>query len=102
MGQLIWCLLLIPALLLSGQSSPAIAQTDSDGVSKDSVKSIAACGKLLKVRKIAAERDKRFLGKVADSTALCRGGEHAVKYRDVPWLDWPNYWATGWLADKTG
>ena len=32
---------------------------------------------------------------------MCRGGEHAVKYRDEPWLDWPNYWATGDASTQT-
>jgi hypothetical protein len=95
MRQNIWCLLLISALLLCGLSSSAAAQSDVEGVSKDGLKSISACRKLLQVRPIAATRDQRFLGKVAESTALCRGGEHAVHYRDVPWLDWPNYWGTG-------
>ena len=41
------------------------------------------------------DRSKRFQGKVQEDTALCRGGEKAVKYRDTPWVDWPNYYATG-------
>ena len=32
---------------------------------------------------------------------MCRGGEHAVQYRDEPWLDWPNYWATGDASTQT-
>ncbi len=101
MRQTLWCLLLIPVLLLGGQSLPAVAQSDSAGRSKDTLKSITSCGKLLNIRKIAKDRDQRFLGKVAESTARCRGGDYAVKYRDVPWLDWPNYWATGDASTKT-
>ncbi len=101
MRQNIWCLLFIPGLLLSGLSSPAAAQADLDGVSQDSSQSIVACLKLVNVREIAKDRVHRFLGKVADYTALCRGGEHAVNYRGVPWLDWPNYWATGDASTQT-
>ena len=70
--------------MLTGPSAAA-AEAAADGVSKDSLKSIAACRKLVKVRKIAESRDQRFLGKVAESTAMCRGGEHPVKYHDEPW-----------------
>ena len=47
------------------------------------------------VRPFARERDQRFLGKVQQNTARCRGGVRAVARRDVPWLDWSNYFATG-------
>ncbi|MCW8093367.1 peroxidase family protein [Alteromonas sp. ASW11-130] len=46
-------------------------------------------------RPIDENRQTRFMGKVSKDTALCRGGEKAVKYRDTPWVDWSNYWATG-------
>ncbi|MGB5253413.1 MAG: peroxidase family protein [Sedimenticolaceae bacterium] len=41
------------------------------------------------------DRSRRFLGKVEEDTARCRGGEKAVKYRGRPWVDWQNYFATG-------
>jgi hypothetical protein len=41
------------------------------------------------------DRSKRFLGKVEEDTARCRGGEKAVKYRSTPWVDWQNYFAAG-------
>jgi len=44
---------------------------------------------------IPEDRSKRFLGKVQEDTARCRGGEKAVQYRDTPWVDWQNYYATG-------
>ncbi len=47
------------------------------------------------------DRSKRFLGKVQEDTARCRGGEKAVQYRDRPWVDWQNYYATG-DASKEG
>ena len=58
---------------------------------------LAACRELLKegFRPIADDRSQRFLGKVQEATARCRGGDKAVAFRDRPWLDWANYWATG-------
>ena len=55
------------------------------------------CLKLLQggFRPIAVERNTRFLGKVEEATAGCRGGERAVRYRATPWVDWSNYWGTG-------
>ena len=47
------------------------------------------------LRPIADERDGRFLGKVQEATARCRGGDRAVAGRNFPWLDWTNYWAAG-------
>ena len=51
-------------------------------------------------RKIADERSQRFLGKVQEDTARCRGGERAVAFRSFPWVDWQNYWAVGDSASK--
>jgi hypothetical protein len=48
------------------------------------------------LRPIAEVRDEgRFLGKVQEDTARCRGGARAVARRAGPWVDWANYWATG-------
>lgn len=46
------------------------------------------------------DRSQRFLGKVQEDTARCRGGESAVKYRDTPWVDWQNYYGTGDATSK--
>jgi hypothetical protein len=46
-------------------------------------------------REVAQNRSQRFLGKVHQDTARCRGGEEAVKWRATPWVDWQRYWATG-------
>ena len=46
------------------------------------------------------DRSQRFLGKVGEDTALCRGGEKALKYRHTPWVDWQNYYATGDASSK--
>ena len=60
-------------------------------------RSPADCLKVLQggLRPIADERSTRFLGKVEEATAGCRGGERAVRYRATPWVDWSNYWGTG-------
>ena len=47
------------------------------------------------LRDIADDRSRRFLGKVEEYRARCRGGEKAVAQMDTPWVDWSNYWATG-------
>lgn len=46
------------------------------------------------------DRSQRFLGKVEEDTARCRGGEKAVKYRKTPWVDWQNYYAAGDAGTK--
>jgi Animal haem peroxidase len=52
-------------------------------------------------RAIAAERDTRFLGKVQERTARCRGGDRAVEHADTPWVDWANYWATADASSRS-
>ncbi|HKY09486.1 MAG TPA: peroxidase family protein, partial [Candidatus Binatia bacterium] len=47
------------------------------------------------LREVAADRSERFLGKVSEDTARCRGGNAAVEWRKTPWLDWPRYWSAG-------
>jgi hypothetical protein len=65
------------------------------GISSD-VKSAIDCVKVANqgLRPIALDRDHRFLGKVQEDTASCRGGEEAVGDRSLPWVDWQNYWGT--------
>ena len=76
------------------------------GRALDNLPDLASCGTELDVRPFAQTRDQRFLGKVTDATARCRGGGNAVAGREVPWTDWQNYWATGnesskaWWATK--
>ncbi|WP_230086186.1 peroxidase family protein [Halomonas sp. 328] len=43
------------------------------------------------------DRADRFLGKVREDTAHCRGGRRALDFLalDTPWVDWQSYWATG-------
>lgn len=47
------------------------------------------------LRPVAMDRADRFNGKVAQATAFCRGGQHAVDFMAFPWIDWGNYCATG-------
>ena len=58
---------------------------------------LVACAKLVwkGLRPVAEEHTQRFLGKVQEDTARCRGSEKAVALRSNPWIDWQNYWATG-------
>ena len=44
---------------------------------------------------VAQDPSARFLGKVHEDTARCRGGDDAVKWRATPWVDWQRYRATG-------
>ena len=46
-------------------------------------------------RHIADQRKDRFLGKVRDYTARCRGGERVIAEHETPWVDWSNYWGAG-------
>ncbi len=67
------------------------------GCTESSNSELRACGELVShgFQKISTDRADRFLGKVSEDTALCRGGEKAARYRYTPWVDWQNYWATG-------
>ena len=76
------CVSCLSALALLG----AACNTDLGGC-VDEVKTGA--------RRIASTRDARFLGKVQEATARCRGGDAAVSFRAAPWVDWSNYYATG-------
>jgi hypothetical protein len=53
------------------------------------------------IRFPAADRTERFLGKVPDFHARCRGGERTVAAMAAPWVDWSNYWATGDASSKS-
>jgi heme peroxidase len=46
-------------------------------------------------REIKADRKDRFLGKVNQDTAHCRGGASAVAWSKTPWVDWQKYRAAG-------
>ena len=79
-------LIAIPAFLLClGTACFTYADTIQD------------CKEMVKggILPIASDRSKRFMGKVEQATAKCRGGEKPQLYRDTPWVDWANYWAAG-------
>jgi hypothetical protein len=61
-----------------------------------------ACLKMVSegLLKLSPDRAQRFQGKVDEATALCRGGDRAVEFRDTPWVDWANYWGTGDASSK--
>jgi hypothetical protein len=63
-------------------------------------KSLKACADLVLkgLRKVADTRDVRFEGKVAQATALCRGGQQALLMRNTPWVDWSHYYGTADMA----
>jgi len=63
----------------------------------EDARSAADCARLARsgFRPVATSRDARFLGKVAEITASCRGGERAKASRATPWVDWSRYWGTG-------
>lgn len=69
---------------------------------KERLSSNKACARVVAqgLRPIADKQTDRFLGKVQEDTANCRGGEKAVARRDSPWLDWPNYWGAGDASTK--
>ena len=76
-------LVLATAILLAGCAS--------------SMQELKGCAEVVNsgFRPIAQDRTERFLGKVQEDTALCRGGDKAVEFRYTPYVDWENYWATG-------
>ena len=67
------------------------------------IRILAACKKLVfdGLRPIGEVRIDRFLGKVGEPAARCRGGQKAFARRGVPWVDWANYWGTGDNKSKT-
>lgn len=72
-------------------------EPDSTGF-RETLSSLQACTELLaNPRKVADDRADRFLGKVVESSANCRGGSQAVAAvrRGAPWVDWRFYWASG-------
>ena len=52
------------------------------------------------LRPLANQQSERFLGKVEEDTANCRGGSKALAKRDSVWVDWANYWGTGDASTK--
>ena len=80
-------------LFLFGVSSSVLFGGEND----DEKQSLKACAEMVLkgFRPIADVRDKRFAGKVAEATAICRGGQQALLMRNTPWVDWSHYFGTG-------
>jgi hypothetical protein len=53
-------------------------------------------------REVALDRADRFLGKVHEDTARCRGGDAAAMRQTTPWIDWQSYWGTGGTESVVG
>jgi hypothetical protein len=87
--------LVAASLILLAAALSACSSSDPDRV---------ACASMVKsgLRPVADAREDRFLGKVQEDTARCRGGEQALASRATPWLDWSSYWATGDQASQSG
>jgi hypothetical protein len=88
---------LVAMLAVSPLAGPAHAQDD------DLREILKACIKMAGdgLLEIPEARADRFLGKVKEETARCRGGQRAVKQLGVPWVDWSNYWGNGDATSKT-
>jgi hypothetical protein len=88
-----WMMTLSTLLAIFVIGFPMVSQAQSD---------TAACIQSAKggLLEIPEDRSKRFLGKVEEATARCRGGEKAAKYRHTPWVDWQNYYATADAGSK--
>ncbi len=91
------CSLLLMAMFLLGACNRA-----RNEAIKAEAESLKACDEVIMhgFRPITETREKRFSGKVQEATALCRGGQTAVQYRNTPWVDWANYWGTGDVNSK--
>ena len=69
---------------------------------QEEAKALLACPQMLfeqaRLLKIPSVRDQRFQDKLPQDTVLCRGGDQALQFRGLPWVDWGNYWGTGDLT----
>ena len=84
-----WFAISIGSVVALGQDTPS--------PKKQEAAEVKACAEmaLTGFRPIADTRAQRFQGKVTELSALCRGGQNAVKFRMTPWVDFTNYWGTG-------
>ncbi len=78
-------------------AAPCLAHSN-----REEEQSIKACAEMVAqgFRKIADTRDRRFEAKVGEATALCRGGQKALLFRNTPWADWSQYWGAGDASSK--
>lgn len=90
-----WCVIVVGFCLLEGCSGQGPL-----GTFLDSTKDCAEMLVQRDIQKVAKLRERRFLGKVPESTARCLGGTHAESLREGPWVDWQNYWSAGDATSK--
>ena len=79
-------LVVVPALTLAVSPS-----------ARDEFGSLRNCWRMSRsgFRPIATEPRGRFLGKVLEETALCRGSAASRASASTPWVDWAGYWGAG-------
>ena len=87
--------LVVGCLVFSNEGSAQ--KTPSPNTKQEELLALKACAKAVTqgFRPVATTRDMRFLAKVSDENALCRGGVRSEMFRMTPWVDWSNYWGTG-------
>lgn len=91
-------LFLFVALGFTTSADAVNSQSIQEKISADkSCVKMAAKG----LRPIAEQQSERFLGKVSEDTANCRGGNKALDRRGSVWVDWANYWGAGDASSKT-
>ncbi len=90
------------ALLVGAVGSCNACDSERKARVKEAATSLKACEELVDggFRPIGRVASERFLGKVEEATAMCRGGYHAVEFRPTPWNDWANYWGAGDASTK--
>ncbi|MDQ1471608.1 MAG: hypothetical protein QOJ99_3088 [Bryobacterales bacterium] len=84
----------------AGLSFASAAADEPVSPKKEEAQALKACAESVfqGFRKIADTRETRFNGKVAEATALCRGGQKTLQFRLTPWVDWSTYWGSGDMA----
>jgi hypothetical protein len=84
MRNLAFTLLMMGMVLLPGCTSKNQKALNTE------LASLNSCGEMIAdgFRHFAATRDMRFLGKVQEATAICRGGDSAKNLMLLPWVDW--------------
>lgn len=92
---------LLPALGILILLAAVVVAASPPG--REEVQSLRACYTLARqgFRSIADEPRDRFAGKVQEYTFRCRGRKDALAYRETPWVDWSNYWATADHASRS-
>lgn len=80
----------------------AAAPAGAASAREEEEKALKACAEMVLggFMKIAPTRDVRFEGKVGEATALCRGGQKVLRFKNTPWVDWSNYWGAGDLGSR--